>query len=30
LTLNLRHYTEFDAENRWEGNSTVASGTIRF
>jgi hypothetical protein len=30
ITLNLRHYKEFDAENRWEGNSTIASGTIRF
>jgi hypothetical protein len=30
LTLSLRHYHEYDAENRWEGNSTVASGTIRF
>ena len=30
LILNLRHYKEFDAENRWEGNSTIASGTVRF
>jgi hypothetical protein len=28
--FNLRHYREFNAENRWEGNSTIASGTIRF
>ena len=28
--FNLRHYHEFNAENRWEGNQTVASGTIRF
>jgi hypothetical protein len=28
--FNLRHYQEFNVENRWEGNSTIASGTIRF
>lgn len=28
--LNVRHYQEFDAHNRWEGNSTMFSGTIRF
>jgi hypothetical protein len=28
--LNVRHYHEFNAQNRWEGNSTVLSGTIRF
>ena len=28
--FNLRHYHEFNAENRWEGHSTIASGTIRF
>jgi hypothetical protein len=28
--FNLRYYREFDAENRWQGNSTIASGTIRF
>ena len=28
--FNLRHYQEFNAHNRWEGNSTIASGTIRF
>jgi hypothetical protein len=30
VVLNLRHYREFNAEHRWEGNSTLASGTIRF
>jgi hypothetical protein len=30
FTFNLRYYREFDAEHRWEGNSTIASGTIRF
>jgi hypothetical protein len=28
--LNVRHYHEFNAQNRWEGNSTVLSGTLRF
>ncbi|MGE5511514.1 MAG: transporter [Bacteroidota bacterium] len=28
--FNLRHYQEFNAENRWEGNSTIASATIRY
>ncbi len=28
--FNLHHYQEFNAHNRWEGNSTIASGTIRF
>jgi hypothetical protein len=28
--FNLRHYTEFNATNHWEANSTIASGTIRF
>jgi hypothetical protein len=28
--FNLRHYSEFNATNHWEGNSTIASGTIRF
>lgn len=28
--FNLRHYHEFNAENRWEGNQTIASGTVRF
>ena len=30
LVLNLRHYHEFNAENRWEGDSTIASATIRW
>jgi hypothetical protein len=30
LILNVRHYREFNVENRWEGGSTLASGTIRF
>ena len=30
VTLSLRHYEEYNAERRWEGNSTIASGTIRF
>jgi hypothetical protein len=30
LVLNLRHYQEFNAENRWEGNSTIASGRSAF
>jgi hypothetical protein len=28
--FNLRHYHEFNADNRWEGNQTIASGTVRF
>jgi hypothetical protein len=28
--LNVRHYHEFNAQNRWEGSSTVLSGTIRY
>jgi len=28
--FNLRHYQEFNAENRFEGNTTIASGTFRF
>ena len=28
--FNLRHYSEFNATNHWEGNSTIATGTIRF
>jgi hypothetical protein len=28
--LNVRHYREFNVENRWEGHSTIFSGTIRF
>lgn len=30
LILNLRHYREFNVENRWDGNMTIASGTLRF
>ena len=30
VTLNLRYYHEFDAKNHFEGDSTVASGTVRF
>lgn len=30
VIFNLRHYQEFNVEKRWEGNSTIASGTIRF
>jgi hypothetical protein len=30
VILNLRHYQEFNVDKRWEGNSTIASGTIRF
>jgi hypothetical protein len=28
--VNARHYQEFNVENRWQGNSTVLSGTLRF
>lgn len=30
LVLNLRHYQEFGAEHRMEGNMTIFSGTVRF
>lgn len=30
LILNLRHYREFNAENRFEGNSTIFSATLKF
>jgi len=30
VTFNLRHYEEYNAKRRWEGNSTIASGTVRF
>jgi hypothetical protein len=30
FVFNLRHYREFNAVHRWEGNQTMASGTIRF
>jgi hypothetical protein len=28
--LNVRHYHEFNVHNRWEGQSTIVSGTLRF
>jgi hypothetical protein len=28
--VNARHYQEFNTENRWQGNSTILSGTLRF
>jgi hypothetical protein len=30
VTFNLRYYHEFDAQKHFEGDSTIASGTIRF
>ncbi len=30
LIINVRHYEEFNAERRIEGNATIASATIRF
>jgi hypothetical protein len=30
LILNLRHYREFNVENRWDGSMTIASGTLKF
>jgi hypothetical protein len=30
VIFNLRHYQEFNGERRFEGNQTIASGTIRF
>jgi len=30
LILNLRHYREFNVENRWDGSTTIATGTVRF
>jgi hypothetical protein len=30
FVFNLRHYREFNGERHFEGNQTVASGTIRF
>lgn len=30
VIINLRHYWEFDAENRWEGTSTSLSTTVKF
>ncbi len=28
--LNARYYQEFNAENRWEGSTSIVSGTIRY
>ena len=28
LIFNLRQYHEFDAENRWQGDATIASATL--
>jgi hypothetical protein len=30
LIINLRTYREFNADNHWEGNSSMATATIRF
>jgi hypothetical protein len=30
VIFNMRTYREFNVENRWEGNSSVASVTVRF
>src|SRR5262249_1949274 len=30
VVFNMRHYQEFNAHNRSEGNSTIFSGTIRY
>jgi hypothetical protein len=30
LVFNMRHYWEFNVENRWEGSSSVLSATLRF
>jgi hypothetical protein len=30
LILTLRHYREFNIENRWDGSMTMATGTLRF
>jgi hypothetical protein len=30
FVFDLRHYHEFNAEHRWEGNQTIVSGTVRF
>jgi hypothetical protein len=27
---NLRHYQEFNGNDRFEGNSTLATATVRF
>jgi len=30
LIVNLRQYREFDVENRWQGDATIASATLRW
>jgi hypothetical protein len=30
VIVNMRTYREFDVENRWEGNSSMASVTVKF
>ena len=30
VIVNARHYREFNVQNRWEGNSTIISATVRF
>jgi hypothetical protein len=30
VVLNARHYQEFNADNRFHGNSTIFSTTIRY
>jgi hypothetical protein len=30
VILSARYYQEFNVENRWEGNMTIVSGTIRY
>jgi hypothetical protein len=30
VIVNMRTYREFDVENRWQGNSSMASVTVRF
>jgi hypothetical protein len=30
VTFDLRHYEEFNAKNRFEGNQTIGSVTVRF
>lgn len=30
VVLSFRHYREYNVENRWDGNTTIATGTVRF
>jgi hypothetical protein len=30
VVLSARFYQEFNADKRWEGNSTTVSGTVKF